>query len=250
MLDAASIQLVLDAYRPERAALLELLGGLDTQDWDRPTECPAYSVKGVAAHVLGDDLSLLSRQRDDAENGLSQLSAELPNADFRTLLDTFNDRWVAAAKFFSTRLLLELLRLSGEWTAAYYAGLDPEAPGESVGIFGALHGTSSPCWQAIAREYMERWIHHSQIRRAVGQPSLADRQFLIPGVEVTAAVARLEPGIPESQAEDWTLGPIVLGPAQQAADVLTRALSVEEVQRLATGPAEMVRLLTTVTGRV
>jgi uncharacterized protein (TIGR03083 family) len=249
MLDAASIRLVLDVYRPERAALLELLGEMDTRDWVRRTECPAYSVKGLAAHVLGDDLSLLSRQRDEAENGLSQLSAELPNADFRTLLDTFNDRWVTTVTFFSTRLLMELLQLSGEWTAAYYAGLDPEAPGESVGIFGAQQGASSPCWQAIAREFIERWIHHSQIRRAIGQSSLADRQFLVPGVEVAAAVARLEPGIPESQAADWTLGPIVLGPSQQAADILTRAHSVEEVQRLATGPADAVRLLAAVTGR-
>lgn len=69
------------------------------------------------------------------------------------------------------------------------------------------------------------------------------------GEHVAAAVARLEPGVPESQAEDWPLGPIVLGPAQQAADILTRALSVEEVQRLATGLAEMVRVLATVTGR-
>jgi len=49
---------------PERAALAELLESLAPDDWARPTECPAYTVKGIATHVLGDDLSLLSRQRD------------------------------------------------------------------------------------------------------------------------------------------------------------------------------------------
>ena len=58
----------------ERLALPALLHGLTEEDWARPTECPAYPVKGVATHVLGDDLSLLSRQRDSATNGLLLLA--------------------------------------------------------------------------------------------------------------------------------------------------------------------------------
>jgi uncharacterized protein (TIGR03083 family) len=155
VLGPTSMSIVLDALVPERAALLALLDELGPQDWDRATECPAYTVKGIATHVLGDDLSLLSRQRDQAPPGLIQLAGELPGADFRTLLDTFNDRWVAAAGFLSPSLLVELLRLTGEWTAAYYRAVDPMAPGEPVGLFGG-HGSSSPFWQAIAREYIER----------------------------------------------------------------------------------------------
>ena len=119
MLGADSISLVVNALRPERAALLDLLHTLDAEGWSRSTECPAYTVKGVATHVLGDDLSLLSRQRDQAENELLQVALEMPDADFRTLLDTFNDRWVAAARFLSTDLVIELLDLAGEWTASY-----------------------------------------------------------------------------------------------------------------------------------
>ena len=37
------------------------------------------------------------------------MAAELPGADFRTLLDSFNDRWVTAASFFSPRVLIDLL---------------------------------------------------------------------------------------------------------------------------------------------
>ena len=47
--------------RPERAVLLELLRGLSSEEWERTTECPAWDVKGIALHVLGDDLSLLTR---------------------------------------------------------------------------------------------------------------------------------------------------------------------------------------------
>ena len=73
MLDAFFIQRVLEVYRPERSALLGLLDGLSPGDWNCVTECPEYTVKGVATHILGDDLSLLSRQRDGAEQGTSLL---------------------------------------------------------------------------------------------------------------------------------------------------------------------------------
>jgi uncharacterized protein (TIGR03083 family) len=249
MLEFSSISVVLDVYRPERARLLDLLEGLGPGDWARPTECPAYAVKGIATHVLGDDLSLLSRQRDGAVQGLVLLADELAGADFRTLLDTFNDRWVAAARFLSPNLLIELLRRSGEWTAAYYERVDPEAPGEPVGLFGSAQDSSSPFWQAIAREYLERWIHQSQIRRAVDLPSLADRQFLEPGIEVCAAIARMEPGIPTGPDGAWSIGPIVLGSGQQAADILTRAHPGEVVRGLLNGPADLVELFAAVAGR-
>jgi uncharacterized protein (TIGR03083 family) len=248
MIDAATISVVLDVLRPERSALLDMLGTLDATDWARPTECPAYTVKGVATHVLGDDLSLLSRQRDRAENGIVQVAAEMPGADFRTLLDTFNDRWVAAARFLSIDLVMELLRQTGEWTARYYEEVDPDAPGEPVGFFGS-RGASSPFWHAIAREYMERWVHHSQIRRAVDMPSLAAEPFLRVGTQVAAAAAGVEASIPTEPDGPWILGPVTLGPAQQAADILTRAHTADEVRALATGPAEAVDLLATVAGR-
>jgi uncharacterized protein (TIGR03083 family) len=248
MLGADSIAVVVDVLRPERAALVELLGGLEAQDWDHPTECPEYTVKGIATHVLGDDLSLLSRQRDRAENGLVQVAAELPGADFRTLLDTFNDRWVAAARFLSTELVIELLGLTGEWTATYYEAVDPAAPGEPVAFFGGT-GTSSPFWHAIAREYVERWVHHSQIRRALGLRSLAESPFLEVGLQVAATAGGVDGGIPATPDGDWTIGPVVLGRARQAADILTRAHTPEEVRQLASGPPDAVEVLASIAGR-
>jgi uncharacterized protein (TIGR03083 family) len=248
VLDAASIGTILEVYRPERSTLSSLLEGLGPDQWARPTECPEYSVKGVATHILGDELSLLSRQRDKAKNGLSFLIAELPSSDFRTLLDTFNDRWVAAARFLSPKLLIELLDLTGEWTAEYYESVDPLTEGESVGLFGARHRESSPFWQAIAREYLERWIHHSQILRALGLSSLSDRRFLVPGIEVVGAIARLEPKIPTPDGT-WWIGPIALGSTEQTADILTRAYSPEEVCEVASGPSEILQLFGAAIGR-
>jgi hypothetical protein len=114
---------------------------------------------------------------------------------------------------------------------------------------GPAKDESSPFWHAIAREYFERWIHHSQIRRALGLSSLADRQFLMPGVEVVSAIARMEPGIPTSLGGPWTLGPVVLGSAQRAADILTRAHTPSEVRELVSGPADVVALFAAAAGR-
>ena len=49
---AAKLEL-LYLYPVERAALLDLLGQLKPDEWAAPTECPAWSVKGIALHLLG-----------------------------------------------------------------------------------------------------------------------------------------------------------------------------------------------------
>lgn len=249
-IDASSIASVLDVYRPERAALVGLLGGLDDDQWGRPTECPAYSVKGIATHILGDDLSLLSRQRDGASPGLLLMAADMPGADFRALLDGFNDQWVRAARFLSPSLLLELLDLAGRWTHDYYRHVDPLAPGEPVPLFGVPFGDPSPFWHAIAREYLERWAHHSQIRRALGMDSLADPPFLEIGLDIVSTIAgaptaERSPGV----AEHFEVGPIVLGSREQAADILTLAHSADEVAALVSGPADAVEQFALRVGR-
>ena len=235
VIDAASISTVVAALPVERRALVDVLSRFAPDMLDAETECPAYTIKGIALHLLGDDLSLLSRQRYSTPSGLIAVAHELPGADFRTVLDTFNDRWVSAADYLSTDLVLTLLTLTGEWTAGYYAAVDPASPGEPVGLFGASGG-SSPMWQSIAREFLERWTHHSQIRRAADLGSLADLPVLRLGVEIVAAIANTDFHAPDDPDGDWYVGPVKLGSAQQSADILTRAFGATHVRTLVDGP--------------
>ena len=69
------------------------------------------------------------------------------------------------------------------------------------------------------------------------------------GVELVAAAVGLEPGIPPAPYGAWALGPVVLGPAQQAADILTRAHDAAELRALLNGPASAVELLAAAAGR-
>jgi uncharacterized protein (TIGR03083 family) len=175
---------VTPALAPERATFLELLHSLSPEDWERPTECPEWTVKGLVLHVLGDDLSLLSRQRDAALDGLTRYAVHHPGVTFRALLDGFNEQWVTAASFLSVDLVLELLRLVGEWSDTFYreVGLETIAR-EPVGLFASSE--PSPYWQLIAREYDERFIHQSQVRRAVDAPEL-DGDHVVWAARVTA----------------------------------------------------------------
>ena len=241
-IEAASISTVLEAYPFERAALLELLAPLTADEWALPTECPSYPVHGIATHVLGDDLSLLSRQRDGALPGVIHVAEHMPGVDFPTLLNAFNDQWVEAARFFSPGLLVELLRVSGDLTENYYRAVDPNAPGEPVGMFGPAPDGTSPFWHAIAREFMERWAHHSQILRALGRPSLASAGVFEVGVQIIGAILDADPIPPTDSGGDWAVGELVFGPRQQAADILTLGLDQVDVRERLQGPAELVDL--------
>lgn len=167
----------------ERDAFVDLLGSLDEHEWAAPTECPEWTVKGVALHVLGDDLSLLARQRDAMAPGPLLYAEGHPGVTFRGLLDGFNEQWVHAAQFLSPALIVELLRITGGWTASFYDAVDPEKRGEPVGFFAATG--PSPYWQISAREYIERWVHHHQVRRAIGRTDLGP-EFLAPALEAIA----------------------------------------------------------------
>ncbi len=179
---------VLDLYPGERSELLSLLRGLSSDEWAAPTECPAWSVKGIALHILGDDFSLLSRQRDDAPPGVVVDGTE--NL-FAGVLDRFNEQWVSAATFLSPELLIDLLQLTGDWTEAWYRAVDPSRLGEPVWF---VSPEPAPYWIIAAREYAERWVHQWQIRRALGRPGLPHDPY------TRAAAAVVVRGFPQGFA--------------------------------------------------
>src|SRR3954447_24336985 len=151
MLDVTALDIT-GLLAPERVSLLALLGGLSEDQWNAPTECPAWDVKGVALHMLGDHLSLLSRQRDAATASLELYARDHAGLSFMQLLDGFNEQWVTAARFASCELIIELLRVVGEWSDRFYAEVGLETMSrEPVGFFA--ESDVSPYWQLIAREY-------------------------------------------------------------------------------------------------
>jgi uncharacterized protein (TIGR03083 family) len=169
-----------DTLAAERAELLRFLEGLAPDDWDAKTECPAWSVKGIALHLLGDDLSILSRQRDrEPSPVLIDVGSDWD--ELFVVLDRHNEQWVTASSFLSLPLLVELLRRSGEETHLWYSTVDSDLLGEPIPWIGP---DPAPYWLLCAREYFERWIHHCQIRRSVGHGRWCEERWVHPAVAV------------------------------------------------------------------
>ena len=170
--------LTLHLFPEERAALLHLLDSLSEPRWDAPTVCPGWSVKDISAHLLADDLSRLSRGRDQySGSGFTPTRERDFAAELLDYINEANERWVAAARRLSPRLLIDLLRWSGEETQRYFESLDMSAIGERVTWAGP---EPAPVWLDIAREYTERWLHQAQVRDAVSRPLLTEPRLFLP----------------------------------------------------------------------
>jgi uncharacterized protein (TIGR03083 family) len=171
----------LPLYPGERSALLELLRDLSASDWEAPTVCSGWSVKDVAAHLLGDDIGRLSWGRDGYVN-----PAFAAGLDIATLpglvaaIDRQNAVWVAGARRISPGLLIELLEMTGGLTEAYFSSLEMTALGMPVDWAGP---EPAPVWLDVAREYTERWVHQQHIRDVVGKPGLKERRWFAPVLE-------------------------------------------------------------------
>ncbi len=170
--------LTLHLFPEERVELLKLLASFSSPKWDQPTVCPGWSVKDIAAHLLADDLGRLSRGRDGhAAAAFAPSSPENIEAQLLEFINRQNEAWVAAGRRLSPRLLMDLLRWSGDETQKYFESLDMFAIGEPVSWAGP---DPAPVWLDIAREYTERWLHQAQVRDAVSAPLLTQPRLFLP----------------------------------------------------------------------
>ncbi len=64
MLQPVEPIIVLHLFPEERSGLLDLLGFLSDEDWDRLTACPGWTVKDIGLHLLGTEIGRLSGSRD------------------------------------------------------------------------------------------------------------------------------------------------------------------------------------------
>ena len=171
---------VRDRFAPLRQELIALLESLDEQDWMRPTTAPGWSVKDVAAHLLGGDVGVLSRERDGFR------VAPVAPSTYRELVELvnrLNEEWTVAARRISPRLLCELLALVGPKVDAHFSTLDLDALGGPVSWAGP---GPAPVWFDVAREFTERWHHQQQIRDATDRPGLYDPYYFAPVLDTFA----------------------------------------------------------------
>jgi uncharacterized protein (TIGR03083 family) len=170
----------LDLFPDERAELIALLESLPAETWAAPTACAWWSVKDVAAHLVADDLGVVSGWRDGCT--ASRIEVESHEA-LVAAINAQNEQWVAAMRRLSPRVIIELLRFVGDRLTAHFRSLDLTAQGGAVSWAGP---EPAPVWFDVAREYTERWAHQAQIREGAGRPPLASRRLLAPVLDCYA----------------------------------------------------------------
>jgi uncharacterized protein (TIGR03083 family) len=176
--------------------LVALLSSLSPEDWRRPTACSQWSVKDIALHLLGGEVGILSRKRDGFSPGGPVGNWE----DLVAFINGLNDAWVKATRRLSTRLLCDLLMLTGTQACEYFESLDPFATGGPVDWAGSQ---PAAVWLDLAREYTERWHHQQQIRDAVGRPGLKQPEYFAPVLD--AFVRALPHTYRDTQADEGAL---------------------------------------------
>ena len=166
--------LVVDRFPDLLDALLNLLGNLSSEEWQRPTVAEGWNVHDIALHLLGDEIGILSRKRD----GFKEAPVSFATWDELVLwLNERNNQWVRQTRRISPRLLCDLLKLTGDQANVYFNSLDPYMLAGPVSWAGS---DPAPVWLDIAREFTERWHHQQHIRDAVGKPGLTESRFLEP----------------------------------------------------------------------
>jgi uncharacterized protein (TIGR03083 family) len=159
-------------FAKQHAAFIDLLRQLTTDEWLRPTICPGWTVKDIAAHVLDDHIRRLSMHRDGL-HGIHPRDAE----PFTVYLDRTNEEWVVTARRISPPLLIDLLSTVGEQIVRFWQTVDLDALGARVRWAGP-----GPCpfWLDTARDFSEYWTHHQQVCDATGRTGLTDPEYVGP----------------------------------------------------------------------
>jgi uncharacterized protein (TIGR03083 family) len=147
--------------------LIELLTSLGSDEWDRPTVAPQWSVRDVAAHLLDTALRKLSMGRDKCRVERTEVRSL---QDLVTLVNRLNREGVTVYRRLSPPVLTQMMQLACAQTADFYESLNPFAQA-TIGVSWAGE-TTSLVWFDTARELTERWHHQEQIRLATNRAGI------------------------------------------------------------------------------
>lgn len=168
-------------FRPVSSALVDLLRGLEPEDWARPTVAGSWRVRDVVAHLVDLTFRRLSFHRDRMAPPLPSMPIT-SERDFVRFINAINAQWVETALRFSPRVLTDLFEQAGADLADWFEALPADAPG----FFGVSWAgeAASEGWFDVGREFTELWHHQAQIRMAVGARPLADPRYLRAVLEI------------------------------------------------------------------
>jgi len=177
------------AWEQTLRSTLALTGELQPSDYDRPTDCPGWTVKDVLSHLIGVERMMLGEPQPD-----HRLPEHLPHVrnDFGRMLEIDVD---VRRPLPPEKVVAELAEVLDR-RLAQLPGMDPD---QEVIL---PTGKPGPYVQFIRIRAFDCYTHEQDIRRAVGRPGNLDapaarltRDHLLSGLPyVLAKRAGARPG--------------------------------------------------------
>ena len=176
------------AYEQTIRSTLALAGSFEDADWERPTECPGWTVKDQLSHLVGIELELLGGPPPDID--VPEFD-HIRNDFGRSLEKAVHVRRPVPGPAVAAELADVLER-----RLAQLPGIDP---GLAVTLPDGNEGTYAHLMKFRA---MDCWTHEQDVRRAVGRPGNLDApatrcfwELLSKGLPIVVArFAKAEPG--------------------------------------------------------
>jgi len=140
------------------ASVLEACQELPDDEWDRPTDCPGWTVKDNLSHLIGVERMLLGDPAPEAP-------AEAP-PHVRNTIGGVNEAWVAARRDVPGQDVL------AEFADTTYRRITVlrELPPEKFDEIGPSPTGMAPYREFMDTRVMDSWAHEQDIRRALDRP--------------------------------------------------------------------------------
>ncbi|HVX20679.1 MAG TPA: maleylpyruvate isomerase family mycothiol-dependent enzyme [Acidimicrobiales bacterium] len=149
---------VVDALAEVWGSMADACDGIPDDWWDRPTDCPGWTVRDQLSHVVGIERTLLG-------DAAPVLDGPMP-AHVKNPIGEMNEVWVAERRDWPGAEVLAELRAVTARRLDQLAGFGPEQF-DRVGW--------SPVGEVPYRDFMavrvfDCWVHEQDVRRALGRP--------------------------------------------------------------------------------
>ncbi|WP_327067944.1 maleylpyruvate isomerase family mycothiol-dependent enzyme [Kitasatospora sp. NBC_01302] len=186
MTDNQAVQSLADAWTQTIESIAELLAALPGDSWNRPTECPGWSVRDVVSHVIAVESELLGDPRPihSLPSDLRHIKDEVS----RYLELPVDKRRCHTAPEMTSELEYVIIRraraLRGATTAAADVVRFPAGP----------YSFELPYQRLLQMRVLDVWVHEQDLRRALQLPGNLDsaaaqvtRDLLLLGLPKTIA---------------------------------------------------------------
>lgn len=160
-MDSVSPEPVVDLLAEQWQAIGSLGSELGPGEWDLPSECPAWTVKDVLAHMVGTERSLLGEPAPQDPG---------PSEHVHNPVGAMNEAWVVSLR---PRSGAELLAEFRDVTARRLEQLRAIGP-DAFGKPGPSPVGEVPYREFMAVRVMDCWVHEQDMRVATGRPGHAE----------------------------------------------------------------------------